>query len=56
MVLERIFSFSCDNKKLDEKNSILGDINSYCKWGLNYDYYEDGKMQNLPIVKVWIGR
>ena len=57
MALERIYACLCYlNNNLNHKSSILGDINQYCEWGLDYDDYINDKMKNLPIVKVWTGR
>jgi hypothetical protein len=36
------------------KKTILGDIMTYCKWGITYDQKDNYK--HLPIVKVWTGR
>jgi hypothetical protein len=57
MALERIYACLCYlNNNLNPIPSILGNINEYCEWGLDYDDYLSGKMKNLPIVKVWTGR
>ena len=34
--------------------SLLGDIKTYCKWGIRFD--EKDKYSHLPIIKVWTGR
>jgi hypothetical protein len=36
------------------RKTILGDIMTYCKWGITYN--EKDNYNHLPIVKVWTGR
>lgn len=37
-----------------KNETLLGNIHSYCNWGINYDEKENYK--NLPLIKVWTGR
>jgi hypothetical protein len=37
-----------------KEKCLLGDIHSYCKWGITFK--EKDKFLNLPIIKVWTGR
>ena len=47
--------FYYKNKK--KHQSLLGDIEKYCRWGITYDEYIKYKDKiNLPIIKVWTGR
>ena len=47
--------FYYKNKK--KHQSLLGDIEKYCRWGITYDEYIKYKDKiNLPVVKVWTGR
>jgi hypothetical protein len=59
--LERIFGciFSTEYPILNKKNSILGDIMKYQRWGYTYDEYMlNLKKNTIPglLVKVWSGR
>jgi hypothetical protein len=44
-------------KNKNKHQSLFGDIEKYCRWGITYDEYMryKGKI-NLPIIKVWTGR
>jgi len=44
-------------KNKNKHQSLLGDIEKYCRWGITYDEYikYKGKI-NLPVIKVWTGR
>lgn len=53
MALERIFG--CLLYYENKKNSILGDIQDYCEWGITYDEYKSANI-NLPVIKIWYGR
>jgi hypothetical protein len=55
MILERLFGilFFLEYPMMQSR-ALLGNIHSYCKWGLTYDDFLAGT--NLPIVKVWTGR
>lgn len=38
-------------------DSLLGSIDSYCRWGLTYHEYVNKKYNSqLPLIKVWTGR
>jgi hypothetical protein len=44
-------------KNKNKHQSLLGDIEKYCRWGITYDEYIKYKHKiNLPIIKVWTGR
>jgi hypothetical protein len=49
---ERVFS--CLLTKLCEKQSLFGNIHSYCDWGITFN--EKNNWLHLPIIKVWTGR
>jgi hypothetical protein len=49
---ERVFS--CLLTKLCEKQSLFGNIHSYCDWGITFN--EKNIWLHLPIIKVWTGR
>lgn len=54
--LERIIACLLQVNKKSEK-TLLGNINTYCKWGLTYEHYVRNEYSNLlPIIKVWTGR
>jgi hypothetical protein len=36
------------------KNTIFGNIHSYCHWGIKFN--EKNNWQHLPVIKVWTGR
>ena len=37
-----------------KKESFLGDIHNYCKWGITFDQMNN--YQHLPFIKIWTGR
>jgi hypothetical protein len=37
------------------KESLFGDIYQY-SWGVSFDDYIQGKLNHLPIIKIWTGR
>ena len=44
-------------KNKNKHQSLLGDIEKYCRWGITFDEYIKYKdKMNLPVVKVWTGR
>jgi hypothetical protein len=48
-------SFYYKNK--NKHQSLLGDIEKYCRWGITFDEYIKYKdKMNLPVIKVWTGR
>ena len=49
---ERVLA--CLLQKNRKKETLLGDIMGYCRWGIKYNEKENFK--NLPIIKVWTGR
>lgn len=52
MSFERVLA--CLLQKNSKKETLLGNIHKYCKWGIKYT--EKEKYKNLPIIKVWTGR
>ena len=57
---ERVFACILDynNKNSSSKDSLLGDVFIYFKWGKSYDYYlkyQKNKTNKL-FIKVWSGR
>jgi len=56
--VERLYGLFCHIVKssLIRDTSFLGHITEYCPWGLTFKDYQDGKMKDLPVVKVWTGR
>ena len=52
MSFERVLA--CLLQKNSKKETLLGNIHRYCKWGIKYT--EKEKYKNLPIIKVWTGR
>ena len=36
------------------RDSLLGDIHKYCKWGILFAQRDNCK--HLPLIKVWTGR
>jgi hypothetical protein len=60
MCFERVISclLHYNNKDSKLKDSLLGNIYAYLKWGRNYNYYlkhQKGKIDK-PFIKVWSGR
>ena len=54
--LERIIACLLQVNKKSEK-TLLGNINTYCKWGLTYEHYVKNEYSNsLPLIKVFTGR
>ncbi len=49
---ERVIA--CLLHKDEKRESLLGDIHSYCKWGITFANRE--KYNHLPMIKVWTGR
>ena len=44
-------------KNKNKHQSLLGDIEKYCRWGITFDeYIKYRHIMKLPIVKVWTGR
>jgi hypothetical protein len=39
-----------------KRQSLWGDIHTYCKWGVCFDEYKTYKFEGKPAVKVWTGR
>jgi hypothetical protein len=37
-----------------KKQTLLGNIHNYCKWGITFNNIRHYK--NLPMIKVWTGR
>ena len=52
MSFERVIG--CILQLYGKKETLLGNINSYCKWGITL--HETSKYAHLPIIKVWTGR
>ena len=52
MSFERVIG--CILQKEGDKNTLLGNIHEYCKWGLSFDEIDDYK--HLPLIKCWTGR
>ena len=55
-IIACLFEYTRTHYKLPtpEKISLLGNIFSYCKWGLAFE--NAIKNTNLPIIKAWTGR
>ena len=55
MSLERVFAvlFTLENTN---KPSMIGNIHNYCIVGQNYEQYINGKIHDMPLVKVWSSR
>ena len=49
---ERVIS--CLLQKNEKKETLLGNIHSYCQWGINFN--QKDKYNHLPLIKVWTGR
>jgi hypothetical protein len=49
---ERVFA--CLLQKNEPNNTLLGNIQKYCPWGINFEQKEEFK--HLPMIKVWTGR
>jgi glycosyltransferase involved in cell wall biosynthesis len=49
---ERVFA--CLLQANGKKETLLGNIHSYCPWGISFD--EKDKYSYLPLTKVWTGR
>ena len=49
---ERVIA--CLLQKEGKKETLLGNIHSYCKWQIKFN--EIDKYKNLPIIKCWTGR
>jgi len=49
---ERVIA--CLLQKEGEKETMLGDIKTYCPWGINFNQIDNYKY--LPLIKCWTGR
>ena len=49
---ERVLA--CLLQKKSRKETLIGNIHSYCSWGITFQ--EKDNYSHLPIIKVWIGR
>ena len=49
---ERVIA--CLLQKEGKKETLLGNIHKYCKWGFNFN--EIDKYKHLPLIKFWSGR
>jgi hypothetical protein len=49
---ERVIA--CLLQKNGKKETLLGNIHAYCKWGMSFDEKENNT--HLPLIKVWTGR
>jgi hypothetical protein len=38
----------------EKKETILGEILTYCKWGITFQEKDD--YMHLPVIKIWTGR
>jgi hypothetical protein len=50
--LERVFA--CLLQINDKKQTLIGNIIGYCKWGITFA--EKDNYKHLPLIKVWTGR
>jgi hypothetical protein len=50
--LERVFA--CLLIKMCNKETLFGNIHSFCPWGIKFN--EKKNWEHLPIIKVWTGR
>lgn len=57
MAFERVIACIFQYETTHPSKILLGDIHSYCKWGLRYKHYNILKGKpNFPLIKVWAGR
>lgn len=49
---ERVIA--CLLQKNEKKETLLGNIHAYCRWGITF--YEKDDYKHLPLIKVWTGR
>jgi hypothetical protein len=49
---ERVLA--CLLQKEDKKETLLGNIHSYCRWRITF--HEKDNFKHLPVIKVWTGR
>jgi hypothetical protein len=49
---ERVIA--CLLQKNEKKETLLGNIHNYCKWGITFE--EKDNYTHLPLIKVWTGR
>ena len=49
---ERVIA--CLLQKEGKNETLLGNIQNYCKWGFNFN--EIDKYKHLPLIKFWSGR
>jgi hypothetical protein len=55
--LERVLACVLEIHDTVAEPALLGDIHTYCPWGLTYAFYLNNRNKlALPIVKVWTGR
>jgi len=52
MSFERVIG--CLLKKCEKEETLLGNIHTYCSWGISFQ--EKDNYHNLPLIKVWSGR
>jgi hypothetical protein len=52
MSFERVLA--CLLQANGKKETLLGNIHKYCKWGNTFD--EKDEYKHLPLIKVWTGR
>jgi hypothetical protein len=51
-IFERVIA--CLLQKEGNKETLFGNIHSYCPWGIKFN--EKKNWEHLPIIKVWTGR
>ena len=49
---ERVIA--CLLQKNEKKETLLGNIHEYCRWGITF--CEKDEYKHLPLIKVWTGR
>ena len=52
--------FACILQSKLQTKSLLGDISTFCRWGIKYSdiekHVDDLSHIKLPLIKVWTGR
>lgn len=58
--VEQVFAIICHHKtpklSTNPMHAILGNIHAYCPWDTHFDVYLAGRLNHLPVIKVWTGR
>lgn len=54
--LERAFALVAHIESRGLIKTELGDIHTYCPWGVTFLAYQSGELYAYPVAKVWTGR